>query len=181
MIPKRTQFHQSPEEWIFDNTFQIHVNWEERINTNKDRICKILGCQEFTQKWQLRQLMQLFDKSLSKTTKLLSLNPRLAVPQGFVDTKKCQYRMELLIPLNIEYPKFSNKFHTFALAISRSKSKNKIYAAKSILSLDMAYANARLVSYVESSWLLPQFRKQKKNQNNDYQPPPQITCSYDTL
>ena len=123
--------------------------------TNKDRICKVLGVMEFTEKWKLRQLMHLFDRALEKTKKTLSLNPRLAVAQGFVDTKHCRYRMELLLPLTIEYPKFSNNFYTFALAISKSTDQTETYTAKSILTLDMAYANARLVSYVDSSWLFP--------------------------
>ena len=82
------------------------VNWEERILTNKDRICGVLGVNEFVEKWKLRQLMHLFDRALNKTKKTLTLNPRLAVAQGFVDTKNCKYRMELLLPLTIEYPKF---------------------------------------------------------------------------
>jgi len=168
VIPKRTKFHESLGDFLFDDSYQIEVNWEERIITNKDRICKVLGVTEFTEKWKLRQLMHLFDRALEKTKKTLSLNPRLAVAQGFVDTKHCKYRMELLLPLTIEYPKFSNKFYTFALAISRSTDQTETYTAKSILTLDMAYANARLVSYVDSSWLLPPQQLS----------PPQITSSY---
>ena len=180
-------------------TYTYTVNWEERIITNKDRICKVLGVMEFTEKWKLRQLMHLFDRSLEKTKKTLSLNPRLAVAQGFVDTKHYKYRMELLLPLTIEYPKFSNRFYTFALAISKSPDQSETYTAKSILTLDMAYANARLVSYVDSSWLFPPQQlspsapptpppHNRKFQTNDttndntsdthYCPPPQITCTY---
>ena len=123
--------------------------------TNKDRICKVLGVAEFSEKWKLKQLMYLFEKALEKTKKTLNLNPRLAVAQGFVDTKNCKYRMELLLPLTIEYPKFSNKFYTFALAICKCIHQPQLYTAKSILTMNMAYANARLVSYVESTWLTP--------------------------
>ena len=83
--------------------------------------------------------------------------------------------MELLLPLTIEYPKFSNKFYTFALAISRSTDQTETYTAKSILTLDMAYANARLVSYVDSSWLLP---PKELSPPPNHQSPPQITSSY---
>ena len=151
------------------------MNWEERILTNTDRICKVLGTREFTEKWQLRQLMHLFDRALEKTKKTLTLNPRLAVAQGFVDTKNCKYRMELLLPLTIEYPKFSNKFFQFALAISKSTDQTEIYTAKSILTLDMAYANARLVSYVDSSWLHPPRGSQRKDRQQQM---PHISPSY---
>merc|ERR1719216_788726 len=92
-LPKRTKFHEGLNDMLFDDTYQIEVNWEERILTNTDRICKVLGTREFTEKWQLRQLMHLFDRALEKTKKTLTLNPRLAVAQGFVDTKNCKYRM----------------------------------------------------------------------------------------
>lgn len=153
LLPQRTKFHDNLGDFLFDDSYQIEVNWEERILTNKDRICGVLGVAEFAEKWKLRQLMHLFDRALDKTKKTLSLNPRLAVAQGFVDTKNCKYRMELLLPLTIEYPKFSNRFFMFALALCKSTEQTQTYSAKSILTLEMAYANARLVSYVDSSWL----------------------------
>ena len=155
-----------------------------------------MGVAEFTEKWKLRQLMHLFDRALEKTKKTLNLNPRLAVAQGFVDTKHCKYRMELLLPLTIEYPKFSNNFYTFALAISKSTDQTETYTAKSILTLDMAYANARLISYVDSSWLQPPISSQppishtsnnlniNTINNTDYNSgpqPPQITSQYPTF
>lgn len=38
------------------------------------------------------------------------------------------------------------------LALGKSQEK-RVYVVKSILTLDMAYANARLVGYVDSLWL----------------------------
>jgi len=82
------------------------------------------------------------------------IDPRIAVPQGFVDTKHCQYRIELLLPVVIEFPKHSRMFYTFVLAMGQCLTHGtKKYVIKSVLTMDMGYANARLVGYVDSQWL----------------------------
>eukprot|EP01084_Bolivina_argentea_P076666 138975_1 len=50
ILPKRTKFHQRLEEFLFDESYQIEVNWEERILCNKDRICKVLCVTDLTKK-----------------------------------------------------------------------------------------------------------------------------------
>jgi len=155
LLPRRTRFHSSLDEFLFDDSYSIEVDWEERIATNRERLCGVLGVAELREKWKVRQLQHLFDRALDRTKKRLRLNPRLAVAQGFVDSKHRKFRMELLLPLRIEYPKFSNRFFLFALAMSKSTEQTLTYSAKSILTADMAYNNARLVGYVDSSWLRP--------------------------
>ena len=149
------------------------VNWEERLTTNKDRICKVLGNLAFfdysTKFMKLTELITAFDEALQQTQRIAELNPRLAVAQGFVDTKHCKYRMELLLPLVIEFPQYSGNYYTFALAISKSTEINsRKYIAKSILTMDMAYANARLVGYVDSSWLYYGNNNNGKMDINDF-------------
>eukprot|EP00483_Globobulimina_turgida_P001720 UN01722 len=61
--------------------------------------------------------------------------------------------MELLLPLIIRFPKYNGNNYKFVLAIGKSQENHKIYCVKSILTLEMAYANARLVGYVDSLWL----------------------------
>ena len=113
---------------------------------------------------KLTELIEAFDDALPKTQRMAELNPRLAVAQGFVDTKHGKYRMELLLPIIIKFPKYNGNYYKFALAIGKSTEKKKKYVVKSILTLDMAYANARLVGYVDSLWL---YYGNKKNGNHD--------------
>ena len=65
--------------------------------------------------------------------------------------------------------KSSDKYYfkqmQFALAIGKSPEKKSVYVVKSILTLDMAYANARLVGYVDSLWL---HCGDKKKGNQDF-------------
>ena len=128
---------------------------------------------------KLSELTIAFDEALQQTQRIAELNPRLAVAQGFVDTKHCKFRMELLLPLVIEFPKGSANYYTFALAISKSTEMNsRKYIAKSILTMDMAYANARLVGYVDSSWLCYGANNNGKMGINDFFLQHNVTTMY---
>ena len=60
--------------------------------------------------------------------------------------------MELLIPIIIQFPRFSGSNYKFALAVGKNEQEKK-YVVKSILTMEMAYHNARLCGYVDSFWL----------------------------
>lgn len=171
-LPKRTKFASCLSDLLYDESFTIEVNWEERLTTNKDRLGKVLGNLAFfgnnTKFLKLGELIDAFDDALKQTQRIAELNPRLAVAQGFVDTKHSKYRMELLLPIVIEFPKYANTFYTFALAIGKSSEKAKKYVVKSVLTMDMAYANARLVGYVDSAWLYPGNYNNGKMNINDF-------------
>jgi len=155
-LPQRTKFTESLSDLLFDESRSIQANWEERLTTNQDRIYKVMGSAAFfddSNKFlKLSELIEAFETALPKTERLAQLNPRLAVAQGFVDTKHSKFRMELLVPIIIRFPKRNGNFYKFALALGKSQ-ESKRYVVKSILTLDMAYANARLVGYVDSLWL----------------------------
>eukprot|EP01084_Bolivina_argentea_P208453 355392_1 len=172
-LPQRTKFCTTLSQLLYDETYAIEVNWEERLTTNKDRLCRVLGNLAFfdynNKNMKIAELVDAFDSALQQTQRIAELNPRLAVAQGFVDSKHCKYRMELLLPLVIEFPKSSGNHYTFALAISKStEPSSRKYIVKSILTMDMAYANARLVGYVDSCWLYYGSRNNGKMSINDF-------------
>ncbi len=149
------------------NCIHKKVNWEERLTTNKDRLLKVLG--NLIYEYKFEDLIYAFDNALKQTQRIAELNPRLAIAQWFVDTKHCKYRMELLLPLVIQFPKYSNNYYTFVLAIDKSNEINtKKYIVKSVLTMEMAYANARLVGYVDSSWLYYGNNNNGKTNINDF-------------
>ena len=117
---------------------------------------------------KMADLISAFENALSRTKLMAAMNPRIAVPQGFVDTKHKKYRMELLLPLAVKFPvnSSSGKYYRFALAIGKSDKHRRQYIVKSILTLEMAYANARLIGYVDSLWLC-QKDKRGNNTNTD--------------
>ena len=138
---------------------------------NKDRIYKVMGSIAFfddSKKFmKTHELIEAFNDALPKTQRIAELNPRLAVAQGFVDTTNGKYRMELLLPIIIKFPLYCGNYYKFALAIGKSKDNKDRYIVKSILTMDMAYANARLVGYVDSLWLNYSNHKKNKSDIND--------------
>lgn len=151
-LPERTKFYKELQELLFDETYEIEVNWPERLRTNKERIYQELKqtSKDIDKSKLVQDLSDSFAEGLRKAQNRAKANPRLAVAQGFVETKHYKKRVELLLPLKIEYPKDSKKYHTFALALRKTDKK---YTGMSLLTMSMAYANARLVGYVDSSWL----------------------------
>merc|ERR1719334_226913 len=157
-LPKRTKFYTDVKELLFDDSYPIEVNWSERLRTNKERIYQELKqvCPDLDKGQMVPHLAPVFEKAMKMARKRARANPRLTVAQGFVETKNSQKRVELLLPLKIEYPENSGKITMFALALKRleaTEEREKHYLGMSLLTLSMAYANARLVGYVDSSWL----------------------------
>merc|ERR1719334_1778437 len=157
-LPIRTKFYTDVKELLFDDSYPIEVNWSERLRTNKERIYQELKqvCPDLDKGQMVPHLAPVFEKAMKMARKRARANPRLTVAQGFVETKNSQKRVELLLPLKIEYPENSGKITMFALALQRleaTEEREKHYLGMSLLTLSMAYANARLVGYVDSSWL----------------------------
>eukprot|EP00485_Elphidium_margaritaceum_P006561 CAMPEP_0202689668 /NCGR_PEP_ID=MMETSP1385-20130828/4866_1 /ASSEMBLY_ACC=CAM_ASM_000861 /TAXON_ID=933848 /ORGANISM="Elphidium margaritaceum" /LENGTH=490 /DNA_ID=CAMNT_0049344831 /DNA_START=89 /DNA_END=1561 /DNA_ORIENTATION=+ len=171
-VPVRTKFTSCLADLLYDASCKITANWEERLTLNKDRIYKVMGSIAFfddNKKYmKTTELIDAFKEALSKTQRIAELNPRLAVAQGFVDTTNCKYRMELLLPVIIRFPSYCGNHYKFALAIGKSKEKPTVYVVKSILTMDMAYANARLVGYVDSLWLSYANNKKASSDINEF-------------
>jgi len=176
-LPKRTKFYADNKELLFDDTYPVDVNWCERLRTNKERIYQELKqqCPSLDKGSMVSELSPVFDAAMQMAKKRAAANPRLTVAQGFVETKNLQKRVELLLPLRIEYPANSGKVTTFALALQRMEEPQRKYQGMSLLTLSMAYANARLVGYVDSSWLgsdsIPKisYAEQKKQRKQEQQ------------
>eukprot|EP01083_Nonionella_stella_P179128 634940_1 len=178
-VPQRTMFDE-----LFDESYPIEVNLVEQLRIHKDRIYK-----ELKQKTGLKEP---FDCALKEAKKRVKANPRLVVAQGFVDSKHYKKRVEFLLPLKVKYSKESNQFHTFALALRKEENVKK-YTGVSLLTTRMAYANARLVGYVNSSWLTSDNgdthnrknemdeKKQDKDRSPSYHHPDTVNITGDNL
>ena len=80
----------------------------------------------------------IFNGAFAKLKKKLARNPRLAVPQIY------NGKMTYLLPLDI-------CGETVALAIEKI---DGVYRANTVLTLEMAYTNARLLATPDSNWLI---------------------------
>ncbi|ETO14584.1 hypothetical protein RFI_22784, partial [Reticulomyxa filosa] len=181
-LPKRTRFYTSLSDLLFEPAFEFYIDWEERLRTCKDRIYKVLSEDKPVRHrnsnghnnnnnnnnnnsnrhshhrynravdenlLSVQQLHRMFAEATARAENIARENPRYVIPQAFVESKNGAYRLELLLPITIEY---QQRKYYFALAI-RPDQERQCYEGMSILTADMAYANARLVGMVDSKWL----------------------------
>lgn len=86
-------------------------------------------------------LHRLFDGAVQQAEKQVSANFKMAVPQFYKGS------VQLLIPLSLNSDK-----PQLALAIQRD---GEVYQARTCLTLNMAYNNARLIVRPDANWLDP--------------------------
>lgn len=91
-----------------------------------------------------RRLM--LDGAIREAAKRIQMNWRLAVPQFYWPRGRHDGRIQLLIPLRLSAAKPAD----LALVVDRQGQR---YVGYTILTLSMAYRNARLVAWPESDWL----------------------------
>ena len=100
----------------------------EYLNNNTDTFNLIKNC---------------IDNAVSLALKRISYNPGTAVPM-FYPKDNC---MCLLVPLCL----IDNKHENVALVVKRTNAKK--YEGATILTLDMAYADARVIARPSRDWL----------------------------
>ncbi len=153
-LPDRCRYFDDFTQLIMDGTKKPTVSWAHIIDENWARICKVLYPEaddtnsEFKRQKQYDAQNRLQGALESALIRVLT-NYRTAVPQSF------KGELQLLLPLCILQPSKAD----LVLTISRVNSKPPIpgmftYTARTILTLSMAYQNARLVARPEKDWLV---------------------------
>ena len=93
-----------------------------------------------------RQAQRDITHALEETISRVCMNYRIAVPIYYPRSKS----ISLLLPLCLSNP---SSYADVALVVERMKSGR--YQGQTILTLDMAYCDARLICRPESEWLKP--------------------------
>lgn len=164
-LPVRAAYIENPSILIFDESKSIYCDWEHIILDNLSRLpLSFLGkyieldetrfkmdresyCTELINALKnddrvFRSIKSAFEKSLATSIKKVTWNYRVAVPTYYPKSKK----VSLLFPLSLcDEDKVD-------LALVVEKTKN--YVGHTILPLDWAYNNARLISRLDSDWLV---------------------------
>lgn len=135
-LPRRANYFESPEHLIFDPNKNISVNIDHIIDDNINRLPK-----QFQGNKNL--LYMLLNGAIEKSKKLATLDYKIAIPQCYNN------QIQLLLPLFMSDERVPDS----ALALSHI---NASYRASTILTLRMAYNNARLIVKPQSNWLSPQ-------------------------
>jgi cold shock CspA family protein len=128
-------YFEDPSELLYDPRFNLVVDMEHVIGDNKERFPQALQDNEFA-------LQGAVHGAINAAKKRVRRNYKTAIPQFF------HGRLQLLLPLCLTSPEVAEN----ALVVSR---ENQVYRASTVLTLDMAYNNARLIARPDREWLEP--------------------------
>lgn len=136
-LPQRIRFYDDPADLIYDYRYEIRVNISHILGdeNNLERIPPALRGPENN-----FMLHRLFEGAVIEAERRTAANYMLAVPQYF------NGRIQLLLPICLTSDK-----PELALAIQR---EDGYYSARTCLTIEMAYNNARLISRPEAAWIL---------------------------
>ena len=135
-LPCRVRFTEDPSELVFDYRLPIRSNIDHILGDeeNLTRIpASLMG------EGNSLLLRRAFEGAVVEAARRAAANYTLAVPQFYGG------RIQLLLPLCLTGDK-----PELALTIQR---EDGFYAARTCLTLDMAYNNARLICRPETSWI----------------------------
>ena len=135
-LPCRMRFAEDPSELVFDYRLPIRSNIDHILGDeeNLTRIpASLMG------EGNSLLLRRAFEGAVVEAARRAAANYTLAVPQFYGS------RIQLLLPLCLTGDK-----PELTLTIQR---EDGFYAARTCLTLDMAYNNARLICRPETSWI----------------------------
>jgi len=136
-LPAFPTYIEDASDLVFDTKLNIEINYNHIIDENKDRLPTVLQSN--------RQLaLTALNGSVESIKSRVARNYKIAIPHWF------NGKMQLLLPLNLT----SDKIADVALVVDKDKARN-LYRATTILPMDWAYIDARLITRPDTEWLNP--------------------------
>ncbi len=136
-LPQLASYITDASDLVFDINLDMEVNFEHIIDQNTDRLPPEL---QANRRLALTSIKGAVESLKSKVIR----NYKVAIPHWY------DGRLQLLLPLNLT----SDTIADVALVIDKDKQRN-IYRARTVLNMDMAYIDARLITRPDREWLNP--------------------------
>ena len=140
-LPPLANYFDDPSVLLYDRRCELYINIDhvmEQIGRFPDKVQSNL--------YQARQLLV---SAEATTKKRVYRNYKTAIPQYYRD-KGREGSVQLLLPICLEDPGRAD----LALVVDKTEAGNA-YRGSTVLTLDMAYNNARLLSRPDVEWLQP--------------------------
>lgn len=137
-LPERIRFVDDPAHLIYDYRYPIRINIDHILG-DENNLARIPNTLQGPENSML--LHRVFEGAIIEAERRVTANYMLAVPQYY------NGRIQLLLPLCL-----TGNRPELALAIQR---EDGYYSARTCLTLEMAYNNARLIARPEAAWILP--------------------------
>ncbi len=172
--PQMASFYQKPDDLYFNWEIAqrpdgISISDQHIFEENLERINDSIA--DKSNRFEknpvgISKCKQMFETTLKNSIKLAKRNFKLVAPQFWSETGTIQYLMPIYLEGKCEEnAKKEISLPNVALSLEYSNGK---YLGKTILTLDMAYQNARVIARPDSFWLLPERINQMKNNPDAY-------------
>jgi len=136
-LPEIATYIEDANDLIFDTKLKLDVNFEHIIDHNSDRLPPQL---QSNRRIALTSIKVAVESLRDKVVR----NYKVAIPHWY------EGKVQLLLPLNLT----DDHIADLALVVDRDKEGN-IYRARTVLSMDLAYIDARLITRPDRDWLNP--------------------------
>lgn len=136
-LPEIATYINEASDLVFDTKLDIEVNYEHIFDNNQERLPEVLKGNRVLAISSIKGSVELLKEKILR-------NYKIAIPHWY------EGKIQLLLPLNIT----SDSVADLALVAYKDKDRN-IYKIKTVLSMDMAYIDARLITRPDSEWLNP--------------------------
>ncbi|MBD2091387.1 DUF3825 domain-containing protein [Microcoleus sp. FACHB-1515] len=136
-IPEVATYITDPGELVFDFGYEIDINYDHILEENQHRLPEILQQNRKVAISSIQGAVYLLKERIKR-------NYKLAIPHWY------ENKIQLLLPLNIT----SEEHADLALVADKDKDR-KLYRIRTVLTMDMAYIDARLICRPDRYWLDP--------------------------
>ncbi len=136
-LPPIATYIEDPRDLVFDTNCDIEVNFDHLFQDNRDRLPPVLQNNKTLAISAIQGSIELLKEKIIR-------NYKIAIPHWY------RNRIQLLLPLNLT----SDSEADLALVAERDES-NHVYRIKTVLTMDMAYMDARLITRPDRDWLNP--------------------------
>ncbi|MHB8115492.1 MAG: DUF3825 domain-containing protein [Acidithiobacillus ferrivorans] len=136
-LPDIATYIDDPGELVFDHRYELEVDYKHILNDNKDRLPDVLQSNPTLARNAVEGAVRQLKERLKR-------NYKLAVPHWYNE------RVQLLLPLSIT----DDNAADVALVAEKDATRMK-YMVRTILTMDMAYLDARIICAPDRQWLNP--------------------------
>lgn len=142
-LPVRAQYFDDPAELLYDFRRTLRKNLNHIIEEDRDRFPE-----PYRSDSEVHRLRIALEGAIDHALKRVRQNYKTAVPQFYWPRGGGAGQLQLLLPLCLTSPSQVD----VALTVHH---QGNVYLASTVLTLEMAYNNARLVARPDSDWLTP--------------------------
>lgn len=138
--PKAARYFEQPGDLIYNPDLEVVPNLDHILDDNVE-----LYPPDLRDNPHRRRMM--LQGAVAQAAKRAQMNYKMAIPQFYFGHEGAELgRIQLLLPLCFDVPTRAD----LALVVEREE---RAYRAFTVLPLDLAYKNARLIARPESDWL----------------------------